>query len=90
VGSAQAAKGLSATLLWRAEVHRLRRVFLAAMGANEVQIEDAFCEALRTAQQQKSISSTTRAEASYTAYRGQKDRGQKLPKPAWENPGPTP
>ena len=39
-----------------AELHRLRGVFLAAMGADETQIEASFCAAIRTAKEQKSIS----------------------------------
>ena len=55
-----------------AELHRLRGVFLAALGANEAQIEAAFHQAVRTAQQQKSISMLKRAEASHAEYRSQK------------------
>ena len=42
--------------LWRADLHRLRGVLLAAMGADETQIEASFCEAIRSAREQKSIS----------------------------------
>ena len=59
---------------WCAELHRLRGVFLASLGADEAQIEEAFCEALRTAKEQKSISLTTRAEASYAEFRRQRAR----------------
>ena len=55
-----------------AELHRLRGVFLAATGAEEAQIETSFCEAIRIAKEQKSVSLTTRAEASYAEYRHQK------------------
>jgi predicted ATPase len=55
-----------------AELHRLRSVFLAAMGADETQIEASFCEAIRIAKDQKSISLATRAEATYAEYRRQK------------------
>ena len=41
---------------WSAELYRLRGVFLAAIGADETQIEASFCEAIRTAKEQKSIS----------------------------------
>jgi len=41
---------------WCAELHRLRGVFLTAVGADEAQIEASFCEAIRIAKQQKSIS----------------------------------
>ena len=57
---------------WNAELHRLRGVFLAAIGAEEAQIEAAFREAIRTAQQQKSISLLKRAEASQAEYRNQR------------------
>jgi hypothetical protein len=39
-----------------AELHCLRGVFLAAMPAEEIQIEASFCEAIRIAREQKSIS----------------------------------
>jgi adenylate cyclase len=57
---------------WCAELHRLRGVFLAAMGADETQVKASFCEAIRTAKQQKSVSLATRAEATYAEYRHQK------------------
>jgi predicted ATPase len=57
---------------WCAEMHRLRGMFLAALGADEIQIETAFCEAIGIANQQKSISLAKRAEATYTEYRRQK------------------
>ena len=60
---------------WSAELHRLRGVFLAAIGANETEIEASFCAAIRTAKQQKSISLMKRAEASLTEYRRQKASG---------------
>jgi tetratricopeptide (TPR) repeat protein len=67
-----------------ADLHRLRGVFLAAIGADDAQIEASFCEAIRTAKEQKSISLATRAEASYAEYRRQKasasgGRGFRLP-----------
>ena len=55
-----------------AELHRLRGVFLLAMGADETQIEASFCEATRIAREQKSISLAKRAEASYAEYRDRK------------------
>ena len=55
-----------------AELYRLRGVFLTRLGADEAQIEGAFCEAIRTAKEQKSISLTKRAEATYAEYRCQK------------------
>ena len=60
---------------WSAELHRLRGVFLTAMGAQETQIEASFCEAIRIAKEQKSISLEKRAEASCAEYRRQKARG---------------
>jgi predicted ATPase len=69
---------------WSAEPHRLRGVFLAAMGADETQIEASFCEAIRIAKEQKSILLVTRAEASYEEYcrgkaSGSGGRGFRLP-----------
>ena len=57
---------------WCAELHRLRGVFLVAMGADEAQIEASFGEAVRIAREQKSISLEKRAEATYSEYRRQK------------------
>ena len=57
---------------WCSEMHRLRGVFLNAIGADEAQIENSFCTAITTAKQQKSISLATRAEATYAEYRRQK------------------
>jgi hypothetical protein len=69
---------------WCAELHRLRGVFLASLGAEETQIEDSFCEAVRIAKEQKSVSLEKRAEATYAEYRRQKagalgGRGFRLP-----------
>jgi predicted ATPase len=41
---------------WSAELHRLRGVFLAAMGGEETQIEASFQYAIRIAKEQKSVS----------------------------------
>jgi predicted ATPase len=57
---------------WSAELHRLKGVFLAAMGAEETQIEASFCAAIRTAKEQKSVSLEKRAEETYAEYRRQK------------------
>ena len=57
---------------WSAELHRLRGVFLATLGADEAQIEASFCAAISTAKQQKSVSLEKRAEATYAEYRRQK------------------
>ena len=54
------------------ELLRLRGVFLAAMGADETQIEASFGEAIRVAKEQKSVSLEKRAEATYAEYRRQK------------------
>jgi serine/threonine protein kinase len=57
---------------WCAELHRLRGVFLAALGADEAQIQASFCKAVTIATEQKSISLMRRGEASYAEYRRQK------------------
>jgi serine/threonine protein kinase/predicted ATPase len=57
---------------WSAELHRLRGVFLAALGADETEIESSFSEAIRTAKEQKSVSLAKRSEATRAAYRRQK------------------
>jgi tetratricopeptide (TPR) repeat protein len=58
-----------------AELHRLRGVFLTAMGADEAQIEASFCAAINTAREQKSISLEKRAEATCAEYRRQRANG---------------
>jgi hypothetical protein len=60
---------------WCAELHRLKGVFLTAMGADNTGIEAAFCAAISTAKNQKSISLEKRAEATYAEYRRQKASG---------------
>jgi hypothetical protein len=60
-----------------AELRRLRGVFLAALGAEESQIEASFSEAIRIAKEQKSVSLEKRAEATYAEYRPQKASGSK-------------
>jgi serine/threonine protein kinase/Tfp pilus assembly protein PilF len=67
-----------------AELHRLRGLFLATLGAEEAQIEASFYEAIRIAREQKSISLEKRAEATYAEYRRQKacaagGRGFRIP-----------
>jgi tetratricopeptide (TPR) repeat protein len=69
---------------WSAELHRLRGVFLTAIGADEAHIEASFCAAIRIAREQKSISLEKRAEATYAEYRKQKasasgGRGLRIP-----------
>jgi predicted ATPase len=59
---------------WLAELHRLRGVLLAALGADETEIEASFCEAIRIAMGQKSISLEKRARETYAEYRSQKVR----------------
>src|SRR5262249_1025764 len=58
-----------------AELHRLRAVFLATLGAEEPQIDASFCAAISTAKQQKSVSLEKRAEATYAEYHRQKASG---------------
>ena len=58
-----------------AELHRLRGVFLAALGADEPRIAASLCAAIRTAKEQRSVSLEKRAQATYTEYRRQKARG---------------
>jgi hypothetical protein len=60
---------------WSAELHRLRGVFLATLGAEDPQIEASFCAAINTAKEQKSVSLEKRAEATYAEYRRQKASG---------------
>jgi tetratricopeptide (TPR) repeat protein len=57
-----------------AEVHRLRGVFLTALGADEIQIEASFCAAISIAKEQKSVSIAKRAEATYAEYRCRKEQ----------------
>ncbi|MBV8969643.1 MAG: hypothetical protein JO331_11375, partial [Verrucomicrobia bacterium] len=60
---------------WCAELHRLRGVFLATIGADGAQIEASFCAAIRTAREQKSMSLEKRAEGTYAEYYRQKASG---------------
>ena len=57
------------------DLHRLRGVLLAALGADENQIQASFCAAIRIAKEQKSISLEKRAEATFVEYRRQKASG---------------
>lgn len=57
---------------WCAELHRLRGVFLAAVGADETEIEALFRAAISTAKQQRSASLAKRAETTYTEHRRRK------------------
>jgi len=60
---------------WSAELHRLRAVFLATIGRHDAQVEASFCQAIRIAKEQKSVSLEKRAEGSYAEYRRQKTSG---------------
>jgi serine/threonine protein kinase/tetratricopeptide (TPR) repeat protein len=67
-----------------AELYRLRGVFLTTLVAEETQIESSFCEAIRIAREQKSVSLEKRAKGTYAEYRRQKPsasggRGFRLP-----------
>ena len=84
IKEAQAIAARSGEGRWSDELHRLRGVFLAAMGADDTQIEASFQEAIRIAKEQKSVSLEKRAEATYAEYRRQKasesgGRGFRLP-----------
>jgi serine/threonine protein kinase/tetratricopeptide (TPR) repeat protein len=75
INEAEAQFEVSKARWWSAELYRLRGVFLTAMGAEETQIEASFCEAIRIAREQNSISLEKRAEATYAEYRRQGARG---------------
>jgi serine/threonine protein kinase/tetratricopeptide (TPR) repeat protein len=60
---------------WSAELYRLRGVFLAAIGSDKNQIESSFRAAIKTAQEQRSISLVGRAKESYAEWRRQKASG---------------
>jgi hypothetical protein len=53
-------------------LHRLRGLFLAALGAEQANTDASFCEAIRIAQEQKSIFLEKRAEGTFAEYRRQK------------------
>jgi predicted ATPase len=72
IEEAKAVVERSEARMWCAELHRLRGVFLATLGADETQIEASFQAAISTAREQKSISLEKRAEESYARYRRQK------------------
>jgi hypothetical protein len=84
IGAAETLVERSGERWWYAELHRLRGVFLATIGAEKTLIEASFCEAIRIAKEQKSISLATRSEATYAEYRRQRPsasggRGFRLP-----------
>jgi serine/threonine protein kinase len=93
INEAQALAEQSEEHWWCAELHRLRGVFLTAIGADEVQIESSFCEAIRIAKKQRSASLEKRAKITYADYRKQKARasgGGGFRLPLWKrqnNPG---
>jgi len=72
IREAEAVVERSEVRFWCAELHRLRGVFLATLGADSTRIEASFCAAIRIAREQKAISLATRAEATYAEYRKQK------------------
>jgi predicted ATPase len=76
IGEAEALAERSGVCYISAELYRLRGVFLAAIGAKEVQIAASFSAAIRIAKEQKSVSLEKRAEATYAEYRCQKARAQ--------------
>jgi hypothetical protein len=74
IREAEALVEISGERWWCAELHRLKGVFLTAMGAEETQIEASFCAAISTAKNQKSVSLEKRTEGTYAEYRRQKAR----------------
>jgi predicted ATPase len=71
---------------WSAELHRLRGVLLTTMGSDGTLVEASFCEAIKTAKEQKSVSLAKRAEATYAEYRRQKANlsgGREVRLPLW-------
>jgi predicted ATPase len=79
IAEAEAFAQRSGARSWWAELSRLRAVFLAAIGADETQIEASFCMAIKTARKQRSISLAKRAEASRAEYHRQKKERQPHP-----------
>ena len=84
IREAQALSESSGERWWCVELHRLRAVFLTALGADDYQIEASFCEGIRIAKEQKSVSLEKRAEGTYAEYRrrkasGSERRGFRLP-----------
>jgi predicted ATPase len=68
IREAEALAKASGERWWLAELSRLRGLFLGCIGADEPQILGAFCDAMRIASEQKSISLERRAQATYTEY----------------------
>ena len=75
LNEAEALVEASGARCWSAQLYLLRGVFLTRLGADEAQIEEAFCQAIRTAKEQKSISWMKHAETTYAEYRRQKASG---------------
>jgi hypothetical protein len=75
IREAEALVARSGNRRWYAELHRLRAVFLAAMGADKANIQAWLCAAIRIAKEQKSVSLEKRAEATYAEHRRQKASG---------------
>jgi serine/threonine protein kinase len=72
IREAEALAKASGERWWLAELYRLRALFLACLGEDEIQIEGSFFESMRIANEQKSISLEKRAQATYAEYRHQK------------------
>jgi predicted ATPase len=53
---------------WSAELHRIRGIILAAIGADDNQVQAAFCAAISIAREQKSTSLQKRAETTRAEY----------------------
>ena len=77
IREAEAVVERSEARVWCAELHRLRAILLAAMGADETQINASFCAAIRAAKEQKSTSLARRAGAAYAEYCSQKKQALK-------------
>ena len=74
IREAEALAEASGECWWLAELYRMRAAFLTAIGAEEAEIEEAFCKAIGIAKKQKSVSLEKRAEGSHAEYRRQKAR----------------
>ena len=85
IREAQAVVQRSEERWWCSELERFKGVFLATVNADEAEIEASFCEAIRIAKEQKSVSLEKRAEATYAEYRRQKACGSegRLRLPLW-------
>ena len=77
IGEADARAENSGERWWSAELCRLRGVFLTALGADDAAIEASFCEAIRTAREQKSISLERRAEQAYAEYQSRNAKARR-------------